>query len=124
MFRNSPAQRLRAASEEQRFAMRANRHDAICLAPDGDTFQHRLLKRLVDMAVLDGTAAERALRLAASSAERVETVLAKLGLAHERDIVAAIAAELGLAVAEPEDFPDAPVLNGASSKFLRQMRIL
>jgi general secretion pathway protein E len=104
--------------------MAATRDDAVSLAPKRDTFQHRLLLRLVDMTVLDGVAAERALRLSASSEERVETVLAKLGLAHERDIVAAVAAELGLAVAHPEDFPDAPVLDVASSKFLRQMRIV
>ncbi|HZB93801.1 MAG TPA: ATPase, T2SS/T4P/T4SS family [Stellaceae bacterium] len=100
------------------------RHDASSLAPQRDAFQSRLLKRLVEMTALDGPAAERALRLSASSEERVETVLAKLGLAHEHDIVAAVAAELGLAVAQPEDFPEMPVLNLASAKFLRQMRIV
>jgi general secretion pathway protein E len=104
--------------------MGATRCDAPSPTLERDTFQHGLLKRLVDMTVLDGAAAERALRLSASSEERVDTVLAKLGLAQERDIVAAVAAELGLAVAQPEDFPDAPVLNLASPKFLRQMRIV
>jgi general secretion pathway protein E len=124
IFRNSPAQRLRAARLGQSTAMGATGHDASSPAAERDTFQHGLLKRLVDMKVLDGAAAERALRLAASSEERVETVLAKLGLAHERDIVAAVSAELGLDVVQPEDFPDVAVLSMASSKFLRQMRIV
>jgi general secretion pathway protein E len=104
--------------------MEGTSYGALSLAPDRDAFQRALLKRLIDMTVLDSAAAERALRLAASSEERVETVLAKLGLAHERDIVAAVAAELGLAVAQAKHFPDTAVLDVASSKFLRQMRIV
>jgi general secretion pathway protein E len=91
---------------------------------DRGAFERALVKRLVAAGALDTAAGERALRLAASSEERVETVLAKLALARERDVVEAAASELGLAVAAVKDFPDAPVLEAASPKFLRQARIV
>ena len=87
-------------------------------------FERALVTRLAASGALDAAAGERALRLAVSSEERLETVLTKLGLAREREVAAAVAAELGLPIAAPQDFPDAPVLEAASPKFLRHARIV
>jgi general secretion pathway protein E len=91
---------------------------------DRASFERALASRLVEAGKLDEAAADRALRLRQDSAERLEQILAKLGLVPERDIAAAMAHELDLPLAGPGDYPDEPVCEGASPKFLRQAQIL
>ncbi|HWG80935.1 MAG TPA: ATPase, T2SS/T4P/T4SS family [Stellaceae bacterium] len=80
--------------------------------------------RLIAAGRLDEAAAERALRLRASSEERLERILTKLGLVHEKHVAEAISSELGLPLATAADYPDEPVLESASPKFLRQAQVL
>jgi general secretion pathway protein E len=87
-------------------------------------FERSLAARLVASGKLDEAAAERALNLRAESQERLEQILTKLGLVQEKDVVEAMSSELGLPLVAPGDYPDAPVLEGASPKFLRQARVL
>jgi hypothetical protein len=65
------------------------------------SLEQALAARLVRARTGDQTGLERALRLQASSDDRLETILTKLGLAGENDIAGALAAELGLEVAMP-----------------------
>ncbi|HEY6433620.1 MAG TPA: type II secretion system ATPase GspE [Acetobacteraceae bacterium] len=92
--------------------------------PDRAAFEGALLSRLLSAGALDELAAERALRLQAGTPDTVENILIRLGLVHERDVAQAIADELGLKLAQATDFPDTPVLEAASPKFLRQARVL
>ena len=91
---------------------------------DRAAFERALAARLAAAGKLDDAGAERALRLRAGSAERLEQILIKLGLVHERDVAAAVAAELDLPVAARSDYPDEPVLDGANVKFLRSAQLL
>jgi general secretion pathway protein E len=87
-------------------------------------FERSLAARLVASGRLEEAAAERALRLRAGSEERLEQILTKLGLVHEKDVAEAMSGELGVPLALPADFPDEPVLESASPKFLRQAQVL
>lgn len=70
-------------------------------------------------------ALERAQRLVRERGERLETVLIRLGLVAERDVADALAALLGLPLAEAADFPAEPVLpERINRKFLRHTRCL
>ncbi|HET7594680.1 MAG TPA: hypothetical protein VFK49_04450, partial [Stellaceae bacterium] len=79
-------------------------------------FERSLAARLIAAGRLDEAAAERALRLRAGSEERLERILTKLGLVHEKHVAEAISGELGLPLATPADYPDEPVLESASPK--------
>jgi len=92
--------------------------------PDRKDFERALGERLLRAGRLDSGGLERAFRLKSSDDERLEEILAKLGLVHEKDIAEAMAQELGLGIAIADDYPDAPVLEGISVKFLRQARII
>jgi general secretion pathway protein E len=99
----------------------------VMMAHGGDRrpFERSLAARMVDAGKLDASALDRAIRLQATSEERLEALLIKLGLASERDVAAAFACELDLAVATPADFPEAPVLEGKlSKKFLKQAGVV
>jgi general secretion pathway protein E len=87
-------------------------------------FERSLTARLIAAGRLDEAAAERALRLRAGSEERLERILTKLGLVHEKHVAEAIAGELGLPLATAADYPDEPVLESASPKFLKQAQVL
>jgi general secretion pathway protein E len=88
-------------------------------------FERSLANRLIETGKLEAPALDRALRLQASSEERLEALLIKLGLAGERDVAEALAIELDLAVIAPGDFPDMPVLESkVSKKFLKQAAVL
>jgi general secretion pathway protein E len=92
---------------------------------DRETFERSLAERLVETGKLDSSAVERALKLRAASAERLEGLLIKLGLVSERDVAEALAGYLGLSVVSPADYPDAPILEDkVSKKFLRKVGIL
>jgi general secretion pathway protein E len=92
---------------------------------DRRPFERSLATRLIEAGKLEPSALERVFRLQASSDERLEVLLIKLGLASERDVADGFARELGLAVVAPGDFPDAPLLEGKiSKKFLKQAGVL
>jgi general secretion pathway protein E len=87
-------------------------------------FERALADRLLGAGRIDAAGLERALRLTAAGNERLEEILAKLGLVNERDIAEAMALELDLPIATPSDYPDAPILEGVSAKFLKQARVI
>jgi general secretion pathway protein E len=92
---------------------------------DRRPFERSLAARLIEAGKLESSALERVFRLQASSDERLEVLLIKLGLASERDVAEGFARELDLAVVMPGDFPDAPLLEGKiSKKFLKQAGVL
>jgi general secretion pathway protein E len=92
---------------------------------DRGAFERSLIERLVDTGKLDQPAADRALRLRAASAERLEALLIKLGLVSERDVAEALASELSLPLVALPDYPDAVILEDKiSRKFLRQVGVL
>jgi general secretion pathway protein E len=92
---------------------------------DRRPFERSLAARLIEAGKLEPSALERAFRLQASSDERLEVLLIKLGLASERDVADGFARELDLVVVMPGDFPDAPLLEGKiSKKFLKQAGVL
>jgi len=68
---------------------------------------------------------ERAERLVRDGAERLDTVLVRLGLVAERDLAEGYAALLGLSIVAASDFPAEPVLaERINRKFLRHNRCL
>jgi general secretion pathway protein E len=92
---------------------------------DRRSVERSVAARLVAGGKLDEAALDRVLRLQASSEERLEALLVKLGLASERDVADALSLELGLVIAEASDYPEAPVLEGKlTSKFLRHSAVL
>ena len=92
---------------------------------DRRLFERSLAARLIEAGKLEEPALDRVLRLQATSEERLEALLIKLGLTGERDVAEAFAAELDLPVAAPADFPEMPVLEGKiSKKFLRQTSVI
>jgi general secretion pathway protein E len=92
---------------------------------DRRPFERSLAAHLIRNGKLEEPALDRVLRLQATSDERLEALLIKLGLTSERDVAEAFAHELDLAVAAAGDYPDEPVLDGkVSKKFLRQAGVL
>jgi general secretion pathway protein E len=88
-------------------------------------FERALIARLIEADKINPASAERAAKVGAETGEHVEAVLASLGLVSEKEIAEATAAALGLPIARPEDFPDAPVIErGLSPKFLREARAI
>ena len=84
-----------------------------------------LARRLLESDKLTQAGFERAARLASESGERLERVLAQLGLVSERDIAETIAVLLDLPMAAAEDYPPEPVLEDRLSlKFLKEAQLL
>ena len=92
--------------------------------PERDIFERAIAARLIADGKLDSVAAERALRLRGDRQDRLELILTALGLAQEKDVADAVAAELQLPRASPLDYPDSIVFEDASPKFLQQARVL
>lgn len=92
--------------------------------PERDIFERAIAARLIADGKLDSVAAERALRLRGDRQDRLELILTALGLAQEKDVADAVAAELQLPRASPVDYPDSIVFEDASPKFLQQARVL
>ncbi|HEY1506410.1 MAG TPA: type II secretion system ATPase GspE [Stellaceae bacterium] len=87
--------------------------------------ERQVAARLVAGGKLDQAALDRVLRLQNSNADRFEALLVKLGLASERDVAEALSRELDLAIAEPSDYPEAPVIQGRlTNQFIRHWNIL
>jgi len=92
---------------------------------DKDRFDAALGERLIAEGRIDRAGLERARRLAGESDERLPAVLAKLGLVSERDLAQAMAGELGLPLAAPDEFPDEPLYRDRlSPRFLREAQVL
>jgi general secretion pathway protein E len=91
---------------------------------DRKKFERALADRLFGAGRIDAAGLDRALRLSAAGEERLEEILAKLGLVNEKHIAEAMALELGLPVAAAADYPDAPILEGISAKFLKHARVI
>src|SRR5215469_3837386 len=92
---------------------------------DRRSVERSIAARLIAGGKLDEAALDRVLRLQASSEERLEALLVKLGLASERDVAEALSQELDLVIAEASDYPEAPILEGKlTSKFLRHSAVL
>ena len=68
---------------------------------------------------------QRARRVQESAGEALDTLLLKLGLVSERDLAEALAAQLGLPLVRPADYPETPATNGAlSPRFLKDARVI
>ncbi|HEY3919299.1 MAG TPA: type II secretion system ATPase GspE [Stellaceae bacterium] len=87
--------------------------------------ERAVASRLITSGKLEQAAVDRVTRLQNGSGERLEALLVKLGLASERDVAQALAEELDLAIAQPSDYPEAPVLDGKlTTQFLRHASVL
>jgi len=87
--------------------------------------RQELAERLMAEGKLESAGLDRAQRLARERGERLESVLARLGLVSERDIAEALSRVLGLPFASREDYPAEPVLEDRFSLvFLREARIV
>src|SRR5262249_38722736 len=80
---------------------------------------------LIGWGKLAPQALDRAVSLERGSGERVDVILTRLGLAPQADAARARAQALDLALAEPGDYPEAPVLaDKVTTAFLRRARVL
>ncbi|HEX4193783.1 MAG TPA: type II secretion system ATPase GspE [Stellaceae bacterium] len=94
-------------------------------AVERPAFERAVASRLVTSGKLDQAAVERVNRLQTNNNERLEALLVKLGLVGERDVADALAGELGLVIAQPSDYPDAPLLDDKlTPQFLRHVNVL
>src|SRR5437868_3247037 len=88
------------------------------LAPEG--FETGLCAYLSQHRKLDERGLRRAQRATNGSPGKLVEALAQLGIVSERDLVEAIAAITGLSIAQPQDYPQQPVLAELlSARFLR-----
>jgi general secretion pathway protein E len=84
-----------------------------------------LAAHLIGAGKLTPAGVQRAERLAEDSGERFEVVLARLGLASERDIAEALGTLLSLPLVAVAEYPAAPVLEDRLSRsFLREAQVL
>jgi len=82
-------------------------------------------RRLIEANLLDAASLDRARRAAATTGERFDHVLAKLGLVPEASLLEALARHLGTKVASAHDMPAAPVLPEIiRPQFIRSRQVL
>ncbi len=90
-----------------------------------DPIEERLGQALVRAGDLREADFARAQRIREQTGEPLATLLLKLGVASDRAVAETLAAILGLPLATPADFPDAPVLDATLSRqFLRDRKVL
>ena len=77
---------------------------------DDREINERLAEFLLQENVLENTVLDRALRAARRTEERLDKVLAKLGLMSEVELGASLSRFLGIALIEPDDLPAVPIL--------------
>ncbi len=90
----------------------------------GETPDGRLCAYLLRTGIVDREALDRVNRLRAGRDERLPTVLTRLGLIAESDLAAAMAKALDIPLIAADEFPDAPICDIASPRFLKDARIL
>ncbi|HYH20199.1 MAG TPA: ATPase, T2SS/T4P/T4SS family [Azospirillum sp.] len=95
------------------------REDTDQAAFDRDLGEALLADGLVDMGGI-----ERARRVCETSGQRLHAVLIRLALVTERDMATALARQLGLPLLGASDYPDAPVLETISARFLKEARVV
>src|SRR5262249_59855795 len=82
-------------------------------------------RRLIEANLLDAASLDRARRAAATTGERFDHVLAKLGLVPEASLLEALARHLGQKAASAHDMPAAPVLPEIiRPQFIRSRQVL
>ena len=88
-------------------------------------FAEAFSRRLIEANLLDAGSLDRARRAAATTGERFDHVIAKLGLVPDAALLGALAGHFGTTVATARDMPTAPVLpESIRSQFVRSRRIL
>lgn len=90
-----------------------------------ENFAEAFGRRLTEANLLDAGSLDRARRAAATTGERFDHVLAKLGLVPETALLEALAGHLGTRVATVRDMPTAPVLPEIiRPQFIRSRQVL
>ena len=85
----------------------------------------QLTALLVEQGQCDARSMERARRVAEESGQRLEVVLIQLGMVTERGLAQALAAMLGIPLATPARYPEAPLFaERLAARFLRQARTI
>jgi general secretion pathway protein E len=80
---------------------------------------------LVQAGIVDQRTLDRAQRVAADTSGRVDRILTQLGMVSERGLAEGLAGFLGLPLAVPGDYPEAPLFaEQLKAKFLRQARAM
>jgi general secretion pathway protein E len=88
-------------------------------------FSEAFGQRLIEANLLDAGGLNRARRAAATTGERFDRVLAKLGLVPETALLEALASHLGTGVASVRNMPMAPVLPEIiRPEFIRSRQVL
>ncbi len=99
--------------------------DAQAPPEDQDSVQARVVALLEGRDKLTHAEYGRARRLAEDGGDPILRMLVRLGLVSERDLAQALAEVLDLPLAEPADFPEAPVAEGRISlRFLKDNHVL
>ena len=94
-------------------------------AEQAEDFSEAFGQRLIEANLLDAGSLDRARRAAATTGERFDRVLAKLGLVPEATLLEALASHLGTAVATVRSMPAAPVLAEIiRPEFIRSRQVL
>jgi general secretion pathway protein E len=94
-------------------------------AEQEEGFSEAFGRQLVAANLLDPGSLDRARRAAATTGERFDRVLAKLGLVSEAALLEALAHHLGIAVAAARNMPTAPVLAEViRPEFIRSRQVL
>src|ERR1700730_3114075 len=95
------------------------------VAGNPDEVLARLGGSLVDSGAIDRRSLDRARRVAAETAGRLDHVLTQLGLVCERGLAEALAQLTRAPLVGPADYPDAPLFaDRLKVKFLRQVRAM
>jgi len=95
------------------------------VAGNPDEVLVRLGGSLVDSGAIDRRSLDRARRVAAETAGRLDHVLTQLGLVSERGLAEALALLIRAPLVGPADYPDAPLFaDRLKVKFLRQVRAM
>ncbi len=93
--------------------------------PEADDGAPSFAAHVARHGLLTDAALERAERMTVASGDRLPAVITKLGLMTERDMAKALADFCGLAVVEPSDYPEAPVLaDRLSPRFLSETKVI
>ena len=96
--------------------------------PTSGSAQHvdewqRLGEILLKRSRLDTASVERALKLQTESQERIGQILLQLGMISERELADALGAQLELAVMQPGDYPQTPIVDAMlAPEFLRNAK--